>query len=115
MDAAQELDRRRRVVSFADLIARRDDIDAHIAAVREAGERRDFLDVAGALTVAAKLHQLLDSAARFSSGDRSTLWAAIDYFVETDDLESDTSSPMGFDDDLEVVTEAVRRFDSCSE
>jgi hypothetical protein len=108
MKAVAEIESRQQATTLAELLARRRAIDAHLAAVRQAAAGRDFLDLGGALSAAERLHTMLDEAARLDAEQRSVLAAAIDYFTEAHDLECDLSSPLGFDDDLEVIDAAER-------
>ncbi len=51
--------------------------------------------------------QLLHSFARMTEGDQVVVSAAIRYFIDTEDAQSDFSEPFGFDDDLAVLNAAL--------
>lgn len=108
MDAARELARRKRPTTLVDLINLRGSIDAHVTLAAAAAATRDFVDVRSARRLADRLHALLDDAATLDADGRSTLAAAIDYFVDTADAEDDLMSPLGFDDDTDIVDAAER-------
>ena len=108
MDAAAELSRRKRPTTLVELVDMRGSIDAHFAIVAAAGSTRDFVDVRSARRLADRLHAWLDDAASLDADGRSTLAAAIDYFIDTADAEDDLMSPLGFDDDTEIIDAAHR-------
>ena len=89
--------------SVSDLSSAAPTIDAHLARVLEAAEDRDFVDVALAATLANVLHQLLENSGQYTARERSLLAAAITYFVDNDDENSDLTSPTGFEDDAEIL------------
>ena len=64
----------------------------------------EFLDVATALGIAYDCLELIELVSKHYSERRHlALQVAIRYFVLEDDVESDASSIIGFDDDAEVV------------
>ncbi len=50
---------------------------------------------------------LLASFAKLSEGHQAVVSAAIRYFIDTEDAQSDFSEPFGFDDDLAVLNAAL--------
>lgn len=50
---------------------------------------------------------LLASFARLAEGDQAVVSAAIRYFIDREDAQSDFSEPFGFDDDLAVLNAAL--------
>jgi uncharacterized membrane protein YkvA (DUF1232 family) len=71
--------------------------------------RHEFLDAETARRIARQLDSLLAWLGANPDQDAARLiHVAVRYFVEDDDGESDFDSPIGFDDDAEVV-EAVAR------
>lgn len=83
-------------------------MDAHLVRVRNAKDN-EFLDV----TLAEHLHRQLRSTLQswdiLDSEQRRILSEAVTYLIRTDDEEDDLQSPIGFEDDAEVVTAALRR------
>jgi hypothetical protein len=81
----------------------------HLAQVWAAAEDNEFVD----LELARQLHERLTASLQGWSGyddeQRAALVAAVDYLVQTDDEENDLRSPIGFDDDAEVVMAALKR------
>lgn len=81
----------------------------HLRVVRAAAQENEFLD----LPLAEKLHARLgDALGRWTDYDaeqRDVLARAVAYLVRTNDEEDDLRSPVGFDDDAEVVDAALRR------
>jgi uncharacterized membrane protein YkvA (DUF1232 family) len=64
----------------------------------------EFLDIGTAWTLVSQCRRLLLWLEEESSPDRTRLvQAAVRYFIKSNDGESDLSSPIGFDDDAEVV------------
>lgn len=84
-------------------------VDAHLATVREAHTADPFVDEVTAARVATDLHAALDRWSALSEDARLHLQAAARYFTEIDDGEDDLGSIIGFDDDLEVVRDALSR------
>jgi hypothetical protein len=87
----------------------RADVDRHLAAVREASKRLEFVDVALAERVAASLNALLDAIDHETpERHRRIVYAAVRYFIQLDDGDHDFESEIGLHDDAEVVNAVVR-------
>ena len=112
MNPMDELHRRSRAVTVAELVGRRADIHAYVTRVREAAATRDFVDVRTAVRLADELEAMLDRVDELDAEGRSMVWAAIDYFLDESDAEADLTSPLGFDDDAEVVGAAIGLIDA---
>lgn len=87
-----------------DAVALQERVNKYLAHVRAESKHLEFLDLATAEEVARSCEQLilrLDSKA--TSAERLIVQAAVEYFVLADDVEDDTASVIGFDDDLLVV------------
>ena len=87
---------------------------AHVSEVRAATASNEFLDVAAAERAAHVLLELLDGYARYPEPHRSLIVGAARYFVREQDVEPDTGSLLGFDDDVMVlnfVLETIGRAD----
>lgn len=87
----------------------RADVDRHLAAVREAAARREFVDVALAQRIADHLAAMLDALEHETpEGHRRVVYAAARYFVRVDDGDHDIESEIGFHDDAEVLNAVAR-------
>lgn len=77
---------------------------------RQASEGLEFLDLETARRVGKQCLALLDRAASLEPRETTGLLVqvAARYFIEDEDAEGDTSSPIGFDDDAEVVELVAR-------
>ena len=108
MDAQAELRSRARSVTASELVARRAELDAYVARVREVAAVRDFIDVRTLVRLVDRLNELLDRVGDLDADGRALLGAAVDYLLDESDREADLVSPLGFDDDREVVDAACR-------
>ncbi len=87
----------------------RADIDRHLAAVRDASKRLEFVDVALAEQIARTLHALLAAVEHETpERDRRIVYAAVRYFVQLDDGDHDFESEIGLHDDAQVVNAVAR-------
>ena len=109
MNPMDELRRRSRAATVGELLGRRADIYAYVTRVREAAATRDFVDVRTAVRLADELEAMLDRVDDLDAEGRALVWAAIDYFLDESDVEADLTSPLGFDDDAEVVAALLRQ------
>lgn len=76
---------------------------AHIVEIHHTLRPDEFVDLSQALRMAAILGELLDGYASYTEPQRRLLVGAARYFVQSQDVEADTASVMGFDDDMEVL------------
>ncbi len=83
-------------------------MEAHLARVHAAAEDNEFVDAAEAHRLHARLRDALRAWSSFDAEQRRTLSEAVAYLVRTDDQEDDLRSPIGFEDDAEVVEAALR-------
>lgn len=81
----------------------------HLAQVRAAAEDNEFVDLELAEQLHSRLRAALGSWSTYDDEQRAALIGAVDYLVQTDDEENDLRSPIGFDDDAEVVMAALKR------
>ncbi|MFP5021905.1 GmrSD restriction endonuclease domain-containing protein [Pseudonocardia phyllosphaerae] len=88
-------------------LARR--LAGHLRLVRSAAEEQEFVDLPLAEDLHRRLGEALNRWSDYDAEQRRVLGAAVGYLVRTDDDEDDLRSPVGFDDDAEVVEEALRR------
>lgn len=82
---------------------------AHLAEVRAATHDNEFVDIEEAVRLHALLVDALGEWDSLSDEQRAVLANAVSYLVRTDDDEDDLGSPIGFEDDAEVVESALRR------
>lgn len=76
----------------------------YLVELESLSETEEFLDITTARHIASQCHALIRGLTRDSSTHAHQLvHAAVRYFIEDDDAEGDSSSPIGFDDDAEVV------------
>lgn len=90
----------------------RERLYAYVARVRQVALERDFIDVRTLVALVDSLDELLDRVNEFDPDGRALLGAAIDYLLDESDREADLVSPLGFDDDLEVVDAVCRQLGS---
>ena len=98
--------------SVEDLMADRDRVRAHQRVIETAVESGAALETELADKIADVLVALLDEADRWSFVQRRVLAGAVEYFVHTDDSDSDFASDHGLADDARVavaVCEALGR------
>lgn len=96
----------RELVGEAEL---RERVHAYLGGLEGAAREHEFMDVATGRELGERCLRLLDRVASSQSEDeRRAVQAAVLYYVLDEDAESDTGSPIGFDDDREVVAAAER-------
>ncbi|MBP2366707.1 GmrSD restriction endonuclease domain-containing protein [Pseudonocardia parietis] len=81
----------------------------HLRVVRAAATENEFVDLPLAEQLHTRLGEALDRWPEYDAEQRGVLTQAVSYLVRTDDEENDLRSPVGFDDDAEVVEVALRR------
>ncbi|MDQ2709009.1 MAG: hypothetical protein M3Z25_15850 [Actinomycetota bacterium] len=74
----------------------------------EPNEPYEFVDAAEAHRLYARLRDALRAWSSFDAEQRRTLSEAVAYLVRTDDQEDDLRSPIGLEDDAEVIDAALR-------
>ena len=89
--------------SAADLLADRDRVRSHLRVIEKAVEDGSALERELAQPIAEALIKLLDKATKLSFVERRALAGAVEYFLRTDDTESDFASDHGLQDDARVV------------
>jgi hypothetical protein len=76
----------------------------HVQELRELAMAEEFLDLVTAERLSRQCDALLSGLpATASSDQRRLVQLAVLYFIDDDDAECDTTSPIGFDDDAEVI------------
>lgn len=71
----------------------------------------EFIDLETARRTGARCEALLAGLDASDPEAHQLVQLAILYFIEDDDAEGDTTSPIGFDDDAEVVALVARELD----
>jgi len=89
--------------------ALRETMCVHLEHVRAAARDNEFVDAAEAIRLHMLLSEALESWDRLDDGQRRVLADAVRYLVRTDDEEDDLRSPIGFEDDAEVVEAALEK------
>ena len=81
----------------------------HLMLVRTAATANEFVDLAVAEQLHARLATLVGSFDALDGEQRQVLRDAVSYLVRVDDEEDDLRSPIGFDDDAVVIEAALSR------
>ncbi len=100
--------------SVAELLADRARVEAHRRTIEAAVENGSVLEGELADRLAEVLIALLSSAEAWSFVERRVLAGAVEYFIQTDDHDSDYGSDHGLEDDARVIAavcEALGRHD----
>ena len=97
------------MTEFGEAETLREDLRSHLTRVRAAAEHNEFVDAARAEQLHAELESALGRFDELDPGQRRVLKDAVAYLVRIDDEEDDLRSPVGFDDDAEVVEAAMAR------
>lgn len=100
-------------IPLADLLQ---EAENHVQCAREASEQNCMVNVAMAEGLLAVIKQLAEDWSRIPPHAEQWCKGMIRYFTISDDDEDDFSSPIGFDDDAEVINACLRlagRSDLC--
>lgn len=100
-------------VSILDLLH---EAEAHVQNARRAAEKNCMVNVAMAEGLLAVIRRLVADWSRIPPHAEQWCKGMIRYFTLSDDDEDDFSSPIGFDDDAEVINACLRlagRSDLC--
>ncbi len=82
----------------------REELREYMLGVERCAEEVEFFDCETARRVGEKCETLLDALDSGGSEEhRCLIQLAVRYFIVADDAQSDTMSPIGFDDDEQVV------------
>lgn len=93
----------------------RERLHAHLRLVQAAAEENEFVDLSRATELHQQLHRALDYHGELDGTRLGVLTDAIDYLVRVEDDEDDLRSPIGFDDDAEIIEAALARVRPASE
>lgn len=100
-------------IPVADLLQ---EAENHVQSAREAAEQNCMVNVAMAEGLLKVIVRLVDDWSRIPPHAEQWCKGMIRYFTISDDDEDDFSSPIGFDDDAEVINACLRlagRSDLC--
>ncbi|MYL37369.1 hypothetical protein [Halobacillus litoralis] len=85
----------------------RQTIENHFEKIQEATKQNEFIN----LHLAEKIREvcliLINEYKKVSHDEQRYINATINYFVDINDEEDDLYSPLGFDDDAEIVNECL--------
>lgn len=81
-------------------------LEAHLAKARRLAERAAWVDVGSAEQIAGVLTSLLADWDALAEHHHA-IQRAVEAFVDEDDEEPDFDSPVGFDDDVEVLNRVL--------
>ncbi len=88
-------------------------LSAYVQEIDKLAREIEFFDSDTAKRVATKCSKLIGTLGTDSKSDhRRLVQIAVHYFIEDDDAESDSMSPIGFDDDalvVDLVVEELRK------
>lgn len=79
------------------------EVEYHVQAIRLAARRNEFLDVAAAERLGATLVALLDQYPTYPEQHQALIAGAARYFAREQDVDPDTTSLLGLDDDALVL------------
>jgi hypothetical protein len=75
-------------------------VQAHLLKLESALAYNEFLDIKTAKQVVSVINELLDQFERFDDKEKTLIFGAVQYFVQDRDMQSDTTSVLGLDDDV---------------
>ena len=86
----------------------RQKIENHLEKVLQETRRNEFINVNLAMKIKDVCLILIDELTKESLEKQNYITATINYFITTSDEEEDLYSPLGFDDDAEIVNECLK-------
>jgi len=90
--------------------------DQYFNSIKEAYERNSIVNVNLAAAIVASIHTVCLEWETIPEVAKPWCKGMIQYFIETEDDENDLESPIGFDDDAEVLNACLKfanRIDLC--
>ena len=87
------------------------DLDEYMKKIVVESRTNSCIDLPMIERMLAVFKTLLVSFAKLSEGHQAVVSAAIRYFIDSEDAQSDFSEPFGFDDDLAVLNAALLAID----
>ncbi|MCP4406693.1 MAG: hypothetical protein GY807_02840 [Gammaproteobacteria bacterium] len=80
-----------------------DRVAGHVQEIRTALQKNEFLDITLAEAIAESLLAVLANYGQYSTEQQALIVGAVEYFIDDKDVEPDTTSVLGLDDDAEVL------------
>lgn len=84
------------------------DANAHVDLAAELSQANSFINKKLATCVGTKIETVASQWSELPDDARFWLVGAIGYFIASDDEEGDFSSPIGFEDDVEILNACLR-------
>ena len=81
----------------------KEEVKTHLLKMEHALSRNEFLDINTARKIARILAVLLKDYDQFPTELKALVVGATIYFIQDQDIEPDTSSILGLDDDVQVI------------
>jgi uncharacterized membrane protein YkvA (DUF1232 family) len=78
-------------------------VQAHLSKLESALAYNEFLDINIAKNLVGVISELLDQFEVFDDKEKALIFGAAQYFVHDKDMQSDTTSVLGLDDDVLVL------------
>ena len=88
-----------------------ENITAHVQELEFALSRNEFLDIATARRIAEVLEILISGYDQYSTEQQAMIAGATQYFIQEQDVEPDTKSILGLDDDVQVINYVLDKID----
>ncbi|MFJ7364037.1 hypothetical protein ACIQWQ_07885 [Peribacillus frigoritolerans] len=86
----------------------RQNVENHINKIMEETSHNEFINVKLAKKIKDICLILIDGYDKGTTDEQKYINAAVNYFIATDDEEKDLFSPLGFDDDVEILNECLK-------
>lgn len=83
-------------------------VESYVERIKEEITHNEFINVELAKKIRDVCMVLIDEYEKASNIDKKYINATINYFITTDDDEEDLFSPLGFDDDAEIINECLK-------
>ena len=84
------------------------EVNQHLERTRTAHQRSRLVNLRLAMAIGDAIQRLLQQWATIPANNRNWLAGAFYYFVKCNDDEPDFDSPIGFEDDVEVLNACLR-------
>ena len=86
----------------------RQNVENHINRIMEETSHNEFINVKLAKKIKDICLILIDEYDKCTTDAQRYINATVNYFIATDDEEEDLFSPLGFDDDAEILNECLK-------
>lgn len=95
-------------VSDAEPVTLKQQVQKYVEKVEFETLQNEFINFSLAKKIAEVCILLLDVYDQYNKEEQKFINAAIQYFLDSNDDEEDLYSPLGFDDDAEILNECLR-------